>query len=370
MTDLHAISQAPLPTGGLLGVFAHPDDETLGAGGLLAAAARAGVGVAVVTGNRGELGEVIPAELAHLEDDRPSLAHHREHELARALTALGVRSHRFLDAVPGLAERRARHFTDSGMVWLRHGLAGPGTDAGADAFSAVPVEVAARLLAVLLREARPQMVVTEEPHGGYGHPDHVHAHQVTMRAVELAADASPVDDDDDPLTGLEPWDVPVVGWVVESEERYRAALHWLETRLEHHPQFGTRGDVLATIPATSEMPSMVVPADQVDLTVDITAVLPAVAAAMRAHRSQVQGIHLLDLTQPENRGQAVCGWFAVSNGLLLPILGTASLRLAPGHDRVDELTHLRTIDGLTRDRLTGWTGRDRLAAFVGGTVTA
>src|SRR5690606_41323782 len=66
MSDPHALSHAPLATGGVLGVFAHPDDETLGAGTVLATAAAAGVPTTVVTATRGERGEVIPPELAHL----------------------------------------------------------------------------------------------------------------------------------------------------------------------------------------------------------------------------------------------------------------------------------------------------------------
>ncbi|WP_248257656.1 PIG-L family deacetylase [Georgenia sp. EYE_87] len=368
MTDLHAISRAPMIPGGLLGVFAHPDDETLGAGGILASAASVGVGVGVVTATRGELGEILTPELAHLADDRPALAHEREHELSRALSALGVRAHRFLDTEPGLAAKRPTHFTDSGMAWIRTGLAGPGTESGADALTSVPVEVAARLLAAVVRRARPQVVITEEAHGSYGHPDHVHLHQVTMRAVELAADAAPTEEVDDPLSDLEPWDVPVVGWIVEPETRFRAALRWLDAMVDRQPQFGTRGDALGTVAADHELPSVVVPDEQVDLTIDVKPVLPAVVQAMQAHRTQVQAVHLLDLTRQENRGLPVCGWFAVSNGILQPLLGTASLRLAPGRDRVEELSDPRTIDGLTRDRLAGTRGTDRLAAFLGGTV--
>jgi len=368
MTDLHAISRAPLTTGGVLGVFAHPDDETLGAGGLLASAASAGVGVGVVTATRGELGEILPTDLATLADDRPALAHEREHELSRALSALGVRAQRFLDTEPGLAERRPTRFTDSGMAWVRPGLAGPGTEAGPDALVSVPVEVAARLLAAVVRRARPQVIVTEEPHGSYGHPDHVQVHQITMRAVELAADASPREEADDPLASSEPWDVPVVGWIVEPEDRFRAALQWLGAMVGRQQQFGLRGDALGTMSADRELPSLVVPPDQVDLTIDVKPVLPAVISAMRAHRSQVQAVHLLDLTQQENRGLPVCGWFAVSNGILQPLLGTASLKLAPGRDRVDELSDPRTVNGLTRDRLAGTRGVNRLAAFLGGSV--
>ncbi|WP_448071330.1 PIG-L family deacetylase [Georgenia yuyongxinii] len=392
MTSTQGTRTAELPTGGVLGVFAHPDDETLGAGGLLASAARVGLPVTVVTGNRGERGQVIPRELAHLHGDAPALVHERERELARACAELGVRAHLFLDQLPGLSARRPPRITDSGMVWVRPGLAGPVPDAGPDAQSTVPVEVAGRLLAGLVRRTRPQVVITEEPHGGYGHPDHVHAHQVTMRGVEMAADAGEVDDADDPLTGLEPWHVPLVVWAVESEIRMRAALHWLEEKLARAPQFGVRGDALATLPAGSDLPSLAFPASKVDLTIDTTAVLSAVVAAMRAYRTQLQNVHLEDLSRTAQRDQPACGWVAVSNGLLLPIMGSASMHVATGFDRMDELVvepvhHAYTEQvpvaeryglagtfGLAaldvKNRLADTRGPARLAAFLGGTVLA
>ncbi|WP_164737330.1 PIG-L family deacetylase [Georgenia sp. SYP-B2076] len=388
MTSTRGIAPEIL-TGGLVGVFAHPDDEVLGAGGLLATAVRAGVGVTVVTATRGERGDVIPGDLAHLKGNGPALAHERQHELTRALTALGVHSHFFLDSLPGLAGRRPPRFTGSGMVWQRPGVGEPEPDAGPSAFAGVPVELSARLLAGLLRRARPQVVVTEEPNGAYGHPDHVQTHRVTMRAVELAAEASEMADDD-PLVGLEPYRVPVVAWVVESETRYRSALRWLQEVHRHRPVFGALGQALAPIPADGAMPSMVFPDDQVDLVIDISHALPAVAAALRAHRSQVQSVHLADLTEPEERAQPALGWFALSNGLLLPLLGTACLHLVPGYDDVDRLAvepiHHRYNDPIpvaeryglagivglagldVRDRLGRTAGRERLAAFLGADV--
>ncbi|MDD9206877.1 PIG-L family deacetylase [Georgenia sp. 10Sc9-8] len=334
---------AELPTGGLLGVFAHPDDETLGAGDLMATVARAGIPVTVVTGTRGERGEVIPADLAHLEGDGPALAEHRRTELARALAALGVTAHVYLDTVPGLADHRPSRFTDSGMAWVRPGLAGPAPDAGPEAFSTLPVDVPARLLAAVLRRSRPGVLVTEEPGGGYGHPDHVQAHRVAMRAVELAADAPPTADDD-PLAGLLPWRVPNVAWVVRSEPVMREALRWLSATLADSPQLGARGDVLTPAPADAELPPMVVPPDQVDLTVPTTAVLEPLRDAMLAHRSQVQGVHVEvpreDGEPPHEDGEAAppaYGWFAVSNGVVQPVLGAATLRVAPGHGSVADL---------------------------------
>ncbi|GAA1627743.1 PIG-L family deacetylase [Georgenia ruanii] len=384
MASTLSTKEAEPPTGGVLGAFAHPDDETITAGGLLASAARVGLPTTVVVGTRGERGQVIPLDLVHLDGDPAGLAHQRARELARACSALGVRSHYFLDEVPGLAARRPARFTDSGMVWVRPGVAGPVPEAGPDALSAVPVEVPARLLAARLRVERPQVVITEDPRGGYGHPDHVHMHQIAMRAVELANEAGEVDDADDPLAGLEPWRVPVVVWVVAREDRYRESLRWLADKLTHAPQFGTRGDVLATLPPTTELPTFVFPPEKVDVVVDFAAVLPAVVSALRAHRSQLQDVQHEEVAR---RDQPARGWFAVANGLLLPLLGSTGLYLVPGFDRVGDLYVAPVHHSVTekipvleryslagtfglarldvRDRLGDTRGTDRLAAFLG-----
>src|SRR6478609_7192343 len=108
-------ASTPTRTGGVLAVHAHPDDETLATGALLATWAASGLPVTLVTCTRGERGEVIGAGLAALEGDGPALAAHREHELAAALAALGVGDHVFLDG--GVGPR----YEDSGMAWLSSG---------------------------------------------------------------------------------------------------------------------------------------------------------------------------------------------------------------------------------------------------------
>ncbi len=87
----------------------------------------------------------------------------------------------FLDEVGGPSR-----FVDSGMVWDGIGRARVGAIVPEGAFVSVAVDVAAALLAEVLLSRRPAVVVTYEPSGGYGHPDHVQAHRVTMRAVEIA----------------------------------------------------------------------------------------------------------------------------------------------------------------------------------------
>jgi len=158
-------------------VHAHPDDETITCGGLMARAVEAGVEVTLVTCTLGELGEVIPPELKNLEG-APELAEHRAGELARACAALGVTDHRLLGG-PG-------RWHDSGMVATGRGIrAAAPADLAEGAFSRradVDLQVAA--LAEVLGEVGPDVVVSYDAAGGYGHPDHVRAHEIAGGAVE------------------------------------------------------------------------------------------------------------------------------------------------------------------------------------------
>lgn len=310
------------PVGGLVAVHAHPDDESLSTGALLATWARAGRPVTVVTCTRGERGEVIGADLAHLEGDGPALAAHREGELARALAALGVRDHVFLDGGGGGADR----YEDSGMAWLGTGRAGSAADVPPRAFVAVPVDVAAARLARVLRARRPDVVVTYEPAGGYGHPDHVHAHRVTERALGLAA-AEPDDDHPRHL-------VPTVLWAAQREDALRAAYRSLGPTAAAPPADAARvGRALAAPDPDGDLPSVAAPS--VDVDVDVLPVRDAVLAALRAHATQVQAAEGVD------GDDALVGRYALSNDVLAPLLPTEGYRLA--HGTISTLTRLAGI---------------------------
>ncbi|MEU7555152.1 N-acetyl-1-D-myo-inositol-2-amino-2-deoxy-alpha-D-glucopyranoside deacetylase [Streptomyces sp. NPDC044571] len=163
-----------LPARRLLLVHAHPDDESINNGVTMAKYAAEGAHVTLVTCTLGEEGEVIPPELAHLAADRDdALGAHRVGELAAAMAELGVTDHRFLGG-PG-------RFRDSGMMGAEQNRR-PGSFWSAD------VDEAAAHLVEVIRELRPQVLVTYDPDGGYGHPDHIQAHRVAMRAAELAAE--------------------------------------------------------------------------------------------------------------------------------------------------------------------------------------
>lgn len=251
----------------VLFVHAHPDDESITTGLTMAKyAAAGGVGVTLVTCTRGECGEVIgdhPELLgADGNPDPTKLAQHRAQELATAMEALGVSDHRFLGD---------GRYTDSGMVWVRPGVAGPPPDAAPTAFALAPLDEAAAHLVHVLREVRPQVVVTYEPGGGYGHPDHIKAHQVTMRAVELAGDAT--------VAEGEPWQVARVFWVVTPESVAAQAGEQLRDA-------GVAEADIATAQA-EDRPAMVVPDDDVAVEIHEPQQVPAKAAALRAHGTQV-----------------------------------------------------------------------------------
>ena len=149
--------------GTLLLVHAHPDDECVATGGVMLRAHREGHRVVLVTATRGEEGEIHNMDEA---STRPRLGEVRTEELRRSCEILGVDRQEFLG------------YRDSGM-------AGTASNQDPRSFHRAPLAEAAGRLAVLLREERPDVVVTYTPDGTYGHPDHVKAHHVTVAALDL-----------------------------------------------------------------------------------------------------------------------------------------------------------------------------------------
>ena len=159
----------------LLLVHAHPDDETINNGVTMAKYAASGVQVTLVTCTRGEEGEVLVTELANLASDKDDkLGEHREVELKDAMAQLGINDFRFLGA-PN------KKWRDSGM------MATPQNERG-DVFWQADLDEASHELVKIILEIKPQVLITYDEFGGYGHPDHIKAHRVAMRATELAAE--------------------------------------------------------------------------------------------------------------------------------------------------------------------------------------
>jgi N-acetyl-1-D-myo-inositol-2-amino-2-deoxy-alpha-D-glucopyranoside deacetylase len=235
----------------LLCVHPHPDDESIACGGVLARYADAGRRVGVVTCTGGEEGE----NLAGIELGDEELVSHRRRELRDALAILGVHEHRYLG------------YRDSGMV---------GTPANdhPEAFHRADLYEASARLARVLRETRPDVVVSDDEHGTYGHPDHVKAHRVTERAVAMAADPWWVTDD------LAPWQV---------RKRYvytvaRSRMFAMHQRLLDEGLASPFGERPVEAPDDLELG---VPDDDITTTVEVSAVLDRKRAAMAAHRSQI-----------------------------------------------------------------------------------
>ncbi len=272
------------PARRLLLVHAHPDDESINNGATMAKYAAEGARVTLVTCTLGEEGEVIPPALAHLAADRDdTLGAHRVAELAAAMKELGVTDHRFLGG-PG-------RFRDSGMT-------GTPQNHREGAFWAAPVDEAAAYLVEVVRSVRPQVLVTYDPDGGYGHPDHIQAHRVAMRAADLAADPDFRPDLGAPHTIAKIyWNRVPRTYAEDGFARLRAA-----------------GVSFPATAAVDDIPGVV---DDAVITTEIdgTAYAAAKTAAMRAHATQI----------------AVEGdFFALSNNLGQPVLTTEYYELVRG----------------------------------------
>jgi N-acetyl-1-D-myo-inositol-2-amino-2-deoxy-alpha-D-glucopyranoside deacetylase len=165
-------------------VHAHPDDETINNGSTMALYAALGAQITLITCTRGEEGEVLIPDLAHLvAHETDALGDHRVEELVQAMAELGVTDHRFLS-------EGVKRYRDSGMM---------GTDANnrPDTFWSADFDEATQSLVSVIDEVKPHVLITYDEFGGYGHPDHIQAHRVAMAAAERAA-----------------WNIPKIYWNV------------------------------------------------------------------------------------------------------------------------------------------------------------
>ena len=235
----------------LLFVHAHPDDETLATGATIAHYAALGAQVRVVTCTLGEEGEVIGERWAQLAADQADqLGGFRIGELSLALNELGIDEPIFLGG-PGR--------------WRDSGMAGTPGRHRRRFIDADPREAVGALVSII-RDLRPHVVVTYDADGGYGHPDHIHAHTVTMAAVAAAGGAE--------YPG-EAWTVPKVYWTVMAKSAIAAGFDafgevppdWIRLSIDDVP-FGS-------------------PDDAIDAVMEVPDQLPAKVAAMRAHATQV-----------------------------------------------------------------------------------
>ena len=266
----------PPPAGsraGLLCVHAHPDDEAIATGGVLARAAAEGRRTAVVTCTGGERGEIHNMDAAAT---RPRLAAVRRAELAASLRLLGA------------GEPRLLGYVDSGMAGT------PGNDDPASFWRAELDEAVGRLVAEI-RRCRPEVLVTYDAYGGYGHPDHVQAHRAGVLAAE-AADVAALY----PHAGP-PWRVRKV-YLATLPRSVIAAASAEFARLGLPSPFG---DV-----TRSEELGFGTPDERVGAVIDVSAYLDVKLAALRAHHSQL-GASSFFLNVPPDAAGAFFGteWF-------------------------------------------------------------
>lgn len=278
----------------LLLVHAHPDDESIGTGAVMAKYAAEGGHVTLVTCTLGEEGEVLVDELAHLASDRDDmLGKHRIGELEEAMRILGVTDHRFLGG-PG-------RFRDTGMDTDGEGNAIPPATVRPDTFWASELLVPTDLMVEVIREVRPQVIVTYDQHGGYGHPDHIQAHRVAMYGAVLAAVPSYR-----PELG-EAWDVPKIYWSAMSESRLREGLRHLRDSGDDTTFEGMDPD--------GPMPPFVLADRFITTEIDGTPYAQQKMDAMAAHATQIT------LDGP---------FFALSNNIGNEVWGIESFRLVKG----------------------------------------
>ncbi len=220
--------------GTLVTFHAHPDDEAIATGGVMARAAAAGHRVVLVLATGGELGEVAPGVLA----DGEELAARRAVEVARAGEVLGVARIAFLG------------YGDSGM-------AGEATNAAPGAFAAAAIDEAAERLAAILREEDAEVLTVYDENGNYGHPDHIQVHRVGVRA----------------------------GDIVGTPRVYEATLNRDHLIALMQSRLDEMGEIEGA-PSPDDF-TMGMPASAITTTVDVGDFVAQKRAAMQAHASQI-----------------------------------------------------------------------------------
>lgn len=242
----------------LLLVHAHPDDETIATGATMARYSADGANVTLVTCTLGEEGEIVLPELAALAaDQEDGLGQHRIGELARACAELGVADQRFLGG--------AGRWRDSGMM-------GAAANASPRCFWRADLAEATAALVSIIREVRPQVVITYNENGAYGHPDHIRAHDVTVAALPAAAEAGAF-----PEAGA-PWSVAKLYYTAMPRSVLQAGIDAVRA---------SGGDLFDGVTSADDVP-FAEPDETVTTRIDASGYLEQKLAALRAHASQVR----------------------------------------------------------------------------------
>jgi len=269
----------------LLLVHAHPDDESIGTGATMAKYVAEGAQVTLVTCTLGDEGEILVPDLAHLAaHDQDKLSGHRLGELAEAMARLGITDFRILGGIGA--------YRDSGMI-------GTPPNERPDCFWQADLLEAAKHLVTIIRVTKPQVLVTYDDFGGYGHPDHIQAHRVATYAAALAAVQSFA-----PELGA-PWQISKLYWTAFPVSVIRAGIEALRAKGEDSG-FAAQDPDDVPFACPDEFISTVINAGEY---------VEQKFAALRAHETQIN---------------AESGFFALSNNLGSQVMGSEYFRLAFG----------------------------------------
>lgn len=265
----------------LLAVHAHPDDETVSTGGTLAYYASLGFKVILVTCTRGEEGEIVDAELKTAiadsaptrEDAQEGLALQREKELAAAIQSL--------------------HITTAYQLGYRDsGMDGTSANQHPRAFCNAAISAAVAKVVEIVRREKPQVIVTYNEVGGYGHPDHIMAHRIATLAFEAVANTTvyPQLSDETPA-----WQPTKLYYAQNSRDHMRAMLAMAEQQgielpfrswIASQDQKVLLGEPVD--PNNPHRPPFGVTQDAITTTIDIRAQLAQKRAALHDHRTQIR----------------------------------------------------------------------------------
>jgi len=261
----------------LLLVHAHPDDETINNGITMTKYAQEGAKVTLVTCTRGEEGEVLIESLANLASSRDDkLGEHREVELKNAMEHLGIDDFRFLGA-PN------KKWRDSGMI-------GTAQNERSDVFWQANIDEAAQELVNVILETKPHVLITYDEFGGYGHPDHIKANQVAMRAAQIS--------------GSQGWEIEKIYWNTTPKSVIQMGIDKMKEI----------GSDFFGAESVEDLP-FAKPDELVTSVVKATEYVPQKLAAMKAHATQI----------------SVDGpFFALSNNLGLSVWGDEYYTLVKG----------------------------------------
>ena len=238
----------------VLAAFAHPDDEGFGPGGTLALLAAAGSAVTLVCATNGDVGEISNPALATPE----TLGQVRQQELRAAMAVTGVPDVRFLG------------YRDSGMQ---------GTDDNnnpSSLYQASAGEVVGALVDIM-REVRPNVVITHDPSGGYGHPDHITVHHRVTQAFQASGDPAwqPTSQDFSAGAARPPWAAGLLYYVCYPRSNFRRMWQQIVDN-GITPPF-----------ASLEVDKIGSPDEEVTTTVDVSNYVGTKIASLACHRSQM-----------------------------------------------------------------------------------